>query len=138
MPDGPEPAPLAPLLPRVGAAVDRHRRRLAARHGLTPTGIAVLAALDVDDGPSHRELAARLGLSPATLTPVLDVLEAGGRIRRERDPHDRRVVHLRRTPLGRASLAAAEPVRLPEPDPAHEPAVRAYLLAVLAAVDAAE
>jgi DNA-binding MarR family transcriptional regulator len=138
VPDGPEPTPLAMLLPRVGAAVDRHRRRLAARHGLTPTAIGVLAALEVGNGPSHRELAARLGLSPATLTPVLDLLEAEGRVRRERDPADRRVVRVRRTPVGRVSLSAAEPVCLPEPDPAHEPAVRAYLLAVLAAVDATE
>jgi MarR family transcriptional regulator, organic hydroperoxide resistance regulator len=137
VPDGPEPTPLAVLLSRVGAAVDRYRRRLAARHGLTPTAIGVLAALDGDAAPSHRELAAQVGLSPATLTPVLDLLEAAGRIRRERDPTDRRVVRLHRTPVGRASLSAAEPVRLPEPDPAYEPAVRAYLLAVLAAVDTA-
>ena len=70
-----EAVPLEVLLPRVGAAVARHHRRLAARHGLTPTAIAVLAALDPGDVPSHRDLAARIGLSPATLTPVLDRLE---------------------------------------------------------------
>jgi DNA-binding MarR family transcriptional regulator len=132
----PPAIPLATLLPRVGAAVDRHRRRLAARCGLTATALAVLAALDPDDGPSHRDLAARLGIGPATLTPVLDLLEAGGHVRRERDPADRRIVRVRRTPLGRQRLAAAEPVALPEPAPDHEPVLRAYLLAVLAAVDA--
>jgi MarR family transcriptional regulator, organic hydroperoxide resistance regulator len=134
------PVPLEVLLPRVGAAVARHHRRLAARHGLTPTAIGVLAALDRDDAPSHRELAGRLGLSPATLTPVLDALEADGRIRRDRDAADRRVVRLRRTAAGRQRLAAAGDhlPPLPLPSPEHEPALRAYLLAVLAAVEADE
>jgi MarR family transcriptional regulator, organic hydroperoxide resistance regulator len=136
---GVPPVPLAVLLPRVGAAVARHRRRLAAHSGLTPTAVDVLAALDPGDAPSHREIAARLGLSPATLTPVLDALEAGGQVRRERDALDRRVVRVRRTPAGQALLAAAQPTsRLPAPANGHEPAIRSYLLAVLAALEAEE
>ncbi len=140
----PAQVPLEVLLPRVGAAVVRYRRRLTAAHGRTPTAVAVLAALDDPadpadpaDAPSHRELAGRLGLSPATLTPVLDALEDAGEVRRERDRVDRRVVRLHRTPAGRARLAAARPpARLPLPAPEVEPAVRAYLLAVLAAAEA--
>jgi MarR family transcriptional regulator, organic hydroperoxide resistance regulator len=139
------PEPLEVLLSRAGAAAMRHRRRLAAQHGLTPTAIAVLAALEPGteprDGaaPSQRELAGRLGLSPATLTPVLDTLESAGEIRRERDRVDRRVVRLHWTAAGRARLAPAQaPARLPQPSPELEPAVRAYLLAVLAAVEAEE
>ena len=129
--------PLEVLLPRVGAAVARRRRRLAARHGLTPTAVAVLVALDAGDAPSHRELAARIGLSPATITPVLDRLEAAGEIRRERDSGDRRVVRVHCTAAGAARLsgAAGQESRLPEPVPDLEAAVRAWLLAVL---DAAE
>jgi len=135
--------PLEVLLSRVGAAVTRHRRRQAARHGLTPTAIAVLAALDAEpepgSAPSHRELAARLGLSPATLTPVVDALEAAGEIRRERDRTDRRVVRLHPTSAGRTHLAGVQsPSNLPRPAPEIEPALRAYLLAVLAAVEAEE
>jgi DNA-binding MarR family transcriptional regulator len=134
------PVPLEVLLPRVGAAVARHHRRIASRHGLTPTALGVLDALDRDDAPSHRELASRVGLSPATLTPVLDALEADGQIRRERDPTDRRVVRLRRTALGGQRLAAAAEriPPLPRPAPEHESAVRAYLIAVLAAAEADE
>ncbi len=136
--------PLEELVARVGAAVDRHRRRLAAGHGLTPTALAVLAALDdatvdgeVLPAPSHRDLAGRVALTPATLTPVLDALEAAGEVVRRRDAADRRIVRLHRTPAGRARLAAATPVRgLPRPAPDVEPAVRAYLLAVLAAAEA--
>jgi MarR family transcriptional regulator, organic hydroperoxide resistance regulator len=145
--------PLEVLLERVGAAVTRHRRRIAAAHGLTPTTMAVLAALggidagalddpdgargraDPVDAPSHRELAGRLGLTPATLTPVLDALEAAGEVRRERDRTDRRVVRLHRTPAGRARLALAPSARLPRPDPEVDRAVRAWLLAVLAAAE---
>lgn len=154
MPDDPAQPPLEVLLERVGAAVARHRRRSAAAHGLTPTAMAVLAALggggadgpdDPDrvrssvaaaDAPSHRELAGRLGLSPATLTPVLDALEAAGEVRRERDSADRRVVRLHGTTAGRIRLARAPSTRLPQTDPEVAPAVRAWLLAVLAAAEA--
>lgn len=145
MPDDPAQPPLEVLLERVGAAVTRHRRRSAAAHGLTPTAMAVLAALggvDTDeldgraDAPSHRELAGRLGLSPATLTPVLDALEAAGDVRRERDRTDRRVVRLHRTTAGRVRLARAPSARLPRPAPEIDHAVRVWLLAVLVAAEA--
>jgi DNA-binding MarR family transcriptional regulator len=167
MPDAPAEPPLEVLLERVGAAVGRHRRRVAAAHGLTPTALAVLAALDgvgaggpvggrgdparapsdhdpagapshhdQNRAPSHRELAGRLGLSPATLTPVLDALETTGAVRRQRDRTDRRVVRVHRTPAGRARLARAPSARLPQPDPDVEAAVRAWLRTVLAAAEA--
>ena len=127
--------PLEELLPVVGAAVMRHRRRLLARHAVTPTAVAVLAALG-GEPPSHRDLAARVGVTPGALTPVLDALEGMGAVHRLRDRRDRRVVRVHRTPAGRARLASAQPrVRLPQPEPEVEPALRAYLLAVL---DAAE
>jgi DNA-binding MarR family transcriptional regulator len=50
-------------------------------------------------GPlSPTELARRTGLHPATMTGVLDRLERGGWIARERDPADRRavIIHLLR------------------------------------------
>jgi DNA-binding MarR family transcriptional regulator len=48
------------------------------------------------DGPlSPSALARRAGLHPATLTGILDRLERGGWIVRERDPADRRAVLIR-------------------------------------------
>lgn len=54
-----------------------------------------LDCLDVIDrsGPlSPRELQRQTGVHPATLTGILDRLERGGFVTRERDPSDRRAV----------------------------------------------
>ena len=137
----PERMPLSKLLPWVGSAVALHYQRIAAEHGLTPTSIGVLAVLAHRDGPSHRDLAARLGLTPATLTPVIDALEAKGEVRRARDPDDRRVVRVWITVDGSAHIrtAAAEvsaAMRAAIRDPAedHIEIIRSYLLDVLAAL----
>src|SRR5205085_4111139 len=57
-----------------------------------------LDCLDILDshGPlSPTSLARRAGLHPATMTGILDRLERGGWIARERDPSDRRAVLVR-------------------------------------------
>jgi DNA-binding MarR family transcriptional regulator len=130
------------LLVRVGTAVARRRQRLLTGHRLSPTALALLVALDAADGLSHRELAAQLDVSPATLTPVVDFLDAAGSIERARDPRDRRVVRLSITSSGRdrlhsVSTEMADRMRLvlPVPPPEHAAEVRAYLTAVLAALD---
>lgn len=126
------------LLPRAGQAVDRLLRRAVAAHDLTPTSLGVLGVL-VRGGPAaHRELAAELGVAPATLTPAVDALERAGRVVRVRDAADRRVVRVAVTTAGRdrhtAAFAAVEGLlrdRVPQPPPA----VRDYLQAVLDALD---
>jgi len=60
-----------------------------------------LQTLDVISrrGPlTPSELASMSGLSPATMTGILDRLENEGWVRRERDPHDRRKVNLHANP----------------------------------------
>jgi DNA-binding MarR family transcriptional regulator len=57
-----------------------------------------LDCLDLIDryGPlSPSALARRAGLHPATMTGILDRLERGGWVTRERDPNDRRAVRVR-------------------------------------------
>jgi DNA-binding MarR family transcriptional regulator len=141
------PDPLDRLVTRAGTALTRFRRQAAAEHGLSATALDVLAALTADQhesavradpaGPSQRDLAGALGISPATLTPVLDDLERAGDVRRHRDPVDRRVVRLAATPEGRdrcrvAQAAVERAVREALPrGGADDEAVRRYLAALL-------
>jgi DNA-binding MarR family transcriptional regulator len=101
----PQLMPLVRLLSRTGQAVVRYTRGTTAAHGLTTTAMGVLGVLADTDAVSHRELSGKLGVAPATLTPVVDALEAEGEVVRERDPADRRVVRLWITPSGRERLA---------------------------------
>jgi len=132
---------------RVGVAVTRFRRRVLAEHGLSTTALDVLTVLAAQDdpagraGPAQRDLAAAVGVTPATLTPVLDELERRGELRRERDREDRRIVRVSPTPRGAARRAAAQAAVdaaveavLPAPGP-REQAARAELERLLAAVD---
>ena len=95
----------------------RRRRRLAVAIGASLRELAIqlsllnhqvgsqlelrdvdLDCLDLIDryGPlSPSALARRAGLHPATMTGILDRLEGGGWIARDRDPSDRRAVLLR-------------------------------------------
>ncbi|WP_372452458.1 MarR family transcriptional regulator [Pseudonocardia oceani] len=109
-----------------------------AAHGLTPTSLGVLGVLARGRPASHRDLAAALGIAPATLTPAVDALERGGLVRRVRDTTDRRVVQVRATDAGLARYAAAVDAaarelgaRVPPPSGA----VRDYLVAVVAAAE---
>jgi DNA-binding Lrp family transcriptional regulator len=99
-----------------GVAAARRRRRLAASIGESLRALAIQLSLlnhqigarlelqDVDIdcldlidrvGPlSPSALARRAGLHPATITGIVDRLERGGWVVRERDPSDRRAVLL--------------------------------------------
>jgi len=138
----PERMPLARLIAVVGAQFGRYSQRVLAEHGATATSVGLLGALAEEDGLSHREMARRLWLTPATLTPVVDALEAAGHVRRGRDPSDRRVVRLHLTEPGRtwladtyAEVAHAFRARIPAAPPEHEQIIRNHLVAVLAAIN---
>lgn len=130
--------PLDRLLIATGATLARLRQRVVAAHGLSATALDLLTALSSEDGLPHRELAGRLGLSPATLSPVVDTLERAGDVRRERDADDRRVVRVYLTESGRrrrGTVADQVDRALREVVPREDPAVRRYLGEVLAAVE---
>ena len=134
---------LVRLLPRTGQAIGHRVRRTLAVHGLTPTSVAVLQALAAGGPTSHRDLAARLGVVPGTLTPVIDALERAGSATRVRDTVDRRVVRVSVNRVGQDRLTAAttDVARdlvgcLPQPTPEHGVIVRRYLMSVLAALRA--
>jgi DNA-binding MarR family transcriptional regulator len=143
---GPATDPLDRLLVRTGLALQRVTRKAAAAHGLSATALDVLAALaELDERAelSHRDLAGYLRLAPATLTPVLDGLEAEGALNRVRDAADRRVVRVSITPHGRerhaaaAAGVAAAVAALPAPVSEHAAVIRAHLVVLLDAMERA-
>ncbi|MER7011119.1 MarR family winged helix-turn-helix transcriptional regulator [Saccharopolyspora sp. NPDC000359] len=135
----PRQMPLTRLVGLTGRRLSQHWERTVARSTeLSRTSLLVLDVLDQQNDQTHREVARRCWVRPATLTPVVDALADGGLITRRRDRADRRVVRLRITTRGRAELHSAQQVvraehQRIEPDipPAEAAIVRQYLLAVL-------
>jgi DNA-binding MarR family transcriptional regulator len=129
----PDPS-LDRLVSAAGAAVDGLRRRIVAAHDLSTTAFDLLRALDHEAAPrTQRDLAARLRIAPASLTPHLVDLEARGLLTRVRDGGDRRIVRVRPTARGTATRRAVQAAlerewrrAVPAAGP-DEPAVRRYL-----------
>jgi DNA-binding MarR family transcriptional regulator len=69
--------------------------RVGAQLELKDVDLDCLDILDAQGPLSPTELARRAALHPATMTGILDRLERGGWIVRERDPSDRRAVSVR-------------------------------------------
>lgn len=69
--------------------------RIGSQLGLKDVDLDCLDILDVYGPLSPTALARRAGLHPATMTGVLDRLERGGWLARERDASDRRAVVVR-------------------------------------------
>ena len=69
--------------------------RVGSQLELKDVDLDCLDILDVHGPLSPTALARRAGLHPATMTGILDRLERGGWIVRERDPNDRRAVQVR-------------------------------------------
>ncbi|AYN30656.1 MarR family transcriptional regulator [Streptomyces albus] len=92
------PSYLAGHLARIG-----HRLLVEelAVHELRLPHFAVLSALSDFGSPAQHELADRLGLNRSHLVGYLDLLEARGLVRRERDPVDRRRMRVALTDAGR-------------------------------------
>jgi DNA-binding MarR family transcriptional regulator len=75
------------------AAVRRLKGRETQRPGeLSFAQFSLLFGVDESSELSSRELALRAELSPATVTQMLDSLEAHGLVKRTRASHDKRVV----------------------------------------------
>ena len=79
----------------------RARDKLAP-YDVTPTRYAVLKVLWDQDGQSAADVGVRLVIDSATITGVIDRLEASGLLERRRDGEDRRVQRLYLTRKGRA------------------------------------
>lgn len=67
---------------------------------------ALAAIMNSPSGSAQIEIARRLRIEGATMTRMLDTLEADGLVERLPDPADRRTKQLRLTPEGEAALEA--------------------------------
>ncbi len=76
--------------------------------GLTPTQIRVLYVLRQDGGAPAGFLAERLGVTPSTLTRIVDRLARLGLVRRQEDDEDRRLVRHYLTAKGGETLSELE------------------------------
>jgi DNA-binding MarR family transcriptional regulator len=79
---------------------------------LTHPQYLVMLALWERDCRSLRDLADTLALDPGTVSPLVKRMAAAGLVRRERDPHDERLLAVTLTPAGRALRRKA--TRVPE------------------------
>ncbi|WP_433368722.1 MarR family winged helix-turn-helix transcriptional regulator [Streptosporangium sp. CA-115845] len=82
-------------LRRMTAEFNRFAHEFAHEQGLHPTDVQAL--IKIFDAPSPitpGRLREELNLTSGAVTACLDRLERAGHIRRVRDAHDRRVVHL--------------------------------------------
>lgn len=80
--------------------------------GLTPSQLIFMQMLDEDREQTAGHVAARMGITQATTTVLLQKLEALGMVHRRKGEHDRRQVWLSLTQQGQKALAIA-------PDGAH-------------------
>ncbi len=93
------------LLGKAAQQVSRRARELLAPQGITPGQYALLKVLDGSCGLSGAELGQRLVLDSASITGLVDRLEALGLIERRPDPEDRRINRIHPT----AAAAALQP-----------------------------
>lgn len=94
-------------LRRILKVVDAHARSLARDTSLTPSQLAVLKELAMRGTSQPGELAKAVGLKQATISILLDKLQARGLVLRSRGDADRRTVFVQITPNGRRMLAEA-------------------------------
>lgn len=131
--------PLARLVVLAGQRLSqRWNRLLAERYGLTSAGMSVLLALHHHGEMSHRDLADRCYVRPATLTGIIDTLEKAGLVERRRQAGDRRAVRLALTVDGGVqAVSLGSIIRNPRPltsvdaDPAKAAVIREFLFELI-------
>lgn len=98
---------------RVTRAIDLHSRDLVKTTGLTAPQLLLLQAIKARGEVTVGELAQDISLSQATVTSILDRLEARKYVYREKSTVDKRKVHTHLTKTGSAAVKDA-PVPLQE------------------------
>jgi DNA-binding MarR family transcriptional regulator len=93
---------------RVNRLAQAHADRIARRHGMTMQQWELLRRLSCCGGPAdQRELCCSFGVTPPTLSALIDSAEERGWIRRTPHPDDRRRRLIELTAAGSRQIAAA-------------------------------
>ena len=88
-------------LRRVIRATDLHSRELVRSSGLTAPQLLLLQTVKSRTRATVGELAQEMSLSQATVTSILDRMEARKYVSRKKVAEDRRKVYVSLTPLGK-------------------------------------
>ncbi len=96
------------LVNKAAQGISRRVRDALTPHGVTAPQFAVLMVLWERDGSSAAEIGTRLSVDSATLTGLIDRLEAAVLLTRQACGTDRRVHRLQLTDAGRAARPALE------------------------------
>jgi len=100
-------------LRRVLRATEIGSRQLASATGLTPSQLLVLREIDIRGSATPGAIAQSLQFSQATITTIVDRLEALGFVQRRRGEKDKRQFHLSVLPDGKAAIAdAPDPLQM--------------------------
>ncbi len=94
-------------LRRITRAADIHSHLLQREYGVTGPQLSTLRVIHRLQPVSAGDLARAAHIGYATLTGILDRLEAHGHVIRKRDPADRRTAVLKMTKAGERLLASA-------------------------------
>src|SRR5579863_1266802 len=78
------------LLSQLGAHATALFSERIASLDLTPPQVGFLRLVGSEAGSSQQAIAARLGIAPSRLVPLVDGMEERGLVERRRDPQDRR------------------------------------------------
>jgi DNA-binding MarR family transcriptional regulator len=105
------PGKVCETLRVAGDLLDRElNHRVERMLGVTRSVLDALVVIERTTKPiTPSQVAEQIAISGATMTAVIDVLEARGWARRVRNPRDRRSVFLVVTPEGRATTARVVP-----------------------------
>lgn len=79
--------------------------QLLGRYDLKPGQAGILFILEKYKQMSQKELAARMGVTPPSITVALQKMEKLGYILRENDPEDQRVIRIRTTEKGKSCIS---------------------------------
>ena len=94
-------------LRRIIRAIDLYSKKLSKETGLTSPQLIVMQEVAANDGIMVKQIAENINLSSATVTSILDRLEARGFAIRERSTLDKRKVGLHLTETGKVAIQDA-------------------------------